>query len=156
MWCLYLKHIIFFSVGRDKVLKYWDADTFEQILTLEGHHQEIWGLAVTKQGDTVFTSSTDRSIRSWIQTEDQVFLEEEKERELEKMFEESTIKEKNLETQPQKIGDTADHGLEGDIESELVVKGRATKETLYAGERIIEALDLAKHEEEQWKEYKLM
>lgn len=27
--------------GKDKVLKYWDADKFEQLLTLDGHHGEV-------------------------------------------------------------------------------------------------------------------
>jgi U3 small nucleolar RNA-associated protein 12 len=31
----------FFSAGRDGVIKYWDADKFEKILTLEGHHEQV-------------------------------------------------------------------------------------------------------------------
>ena len=36
-----------FTVGKDKLLKYWDADRFEQLLSLDGHHGEVtsrlWG-----------------------------------------------------------------------------------------------------------------
>lgn len=27
--------------GKDKLVKYWDADKFEHLLTLEGHHAEV-------------------------------------------------------------------------------------------------------------------
>ncbi len=30
-----------FTVGKDKLLKYWDADRFEQLLSLDGHHGEV-------------------------------------------------------------------------------------------------------------------
>lgn len=45
----------FFTAGKDKLLKYWDADKFEHVLTLEGHHAEVWGLAVSKKGQFVVT-----------------------------------------------------------------------------------------------------
>ena len=31
----------FFSCGKDKMVKYWDADRFEQILSLPAHHAEV-------------------------------------------------------------------------------------------------------------------
>ncbi|KAL0409988.1 UNVERIFIED_CONTAM: putative WD repeat-containing protein C3D6.12 [Sesamum latifolium] len=67
-----------FSVGKDRLVKYWDADKFELLLTLEGHHSEVWCLAVGNRGDFLVTGSHDRSIRRWI---------EEKEKRLEEMFE---------------------------------------------------------------------
>ena len=36
----------FFTAGKDKIVKLWDGDTFEQVQVLEGHTQEIWGMAV--------------------------------------------------------------------------------------------------------------
>jgi WD40 repeat protein len=53
----------FFSASKDGYLKYWDADTFEHVLTLEGHQSEIWAMCVSSQGDFVVTGSHDRSIR---------------------------------------------------------------------------------------------
>lgn len=35
------------STSKDKTIKMWDGDKFEYILTLEGHHAEISGLAVS-------------------------------------------------------------------------------------------------------------
>lgn len=31
-----------FTTGKDKLVKYWDADKFEHIQTLKGHHGEVW------------------------------------------------------------------------------------------------------------------
>jgi U3 small nucleolar RNA-associated protein 12 len=64
-----------FSAGKDGVLKYWDADKFELLLTLEGHHAEVWCLAVSPHGDFVVTGSHDRSIRRWDRTEEPFFIE---------------------------------------------------------------------------------
>jgi U3 small nucleolar RNA-associated protein 12 len=30
-----------FSAGKDKLIKYWDCDKFEQIVTMQGHHGEV-------------------------------------------------------------------------------------------------------------------
>lgn len=64
-----------FSVGKDRLVKYWDADKFEMLLTLEGHHAEIWCLSVSSRGDFVVTGSHDRSIRRWDRTEEHLFIE---------------------------------------------------------------------------------
>ena len=37
------------------MVKYWDADKFEQLLALEGHHGEVWCLAVSSLGDFLIT-----------------------------------------------------------------------------------------------------
>ena len=44
-------------------MKYWDADKFEQLLALEGHHGPVWGLAVSHLGDMVVSCSGDRALR---------------------------------------------------------------------------------------------
>ena len=31
----------FFSAGKDRMIKYWDGDKFDQILTVPGHHGEV-------------------------------------------------------------------------------------------------------------------
>ncbi|KAI5424268.1 hypothetical protein KIW84_030456 [Lathyrus oleraceus] len=65
-------------VGKDRVVKYGHADKFEQLLTLEGNHADIWCLAVSSRGDFIVTGSHDRSIRHWDRTEEQFFIEEAK------------------------------------------------------------------------------
>jgi len=53
----------FFSAGKDGVLKYWDADKYENIMVLEGHQGQIWTMAISHLGDFVVTGSQDKSVR---------------------------------------------------------------------------------------------
>ena len=81
----------FWTVGKDKLLKYWDGDKvrtpaffigdsrltftqFENIQKLEGHHGEIWALAVSHHGKFVVTGSHDKSIRVWEKLDEPVRL----------------------------------------------------------------------------------
>lgn len=120
----------FFSASKDRIVKYWDGDKFEQIQKLDGHHGEIWALAVSRAGEFIVTASHDKSIRVWKQTDEQIFLEEEQDKELEELYE-STITT-SLEQ---------DEGI-GPEKSEVADAGKQTTETLMAGEKIIEALEL--------------
>ncbi|EJU06188.1 WD40 repeat-like protein [Dacryopinax primogenitus] len=136
----------FWSVGKDKVLKYWDGDKFENIQKFEGHHAEIWALAVAHNGQFVVTGSHDKSIRIWEKTDEPLFLEEERERELEEMYERGIADSMNREDQ-QVNGDTEVAG------AEATTVNKQTAETLMAGERIMEALDVADTERESWVQY---
>ncbi len=79
----------FWTVGKDNLLKYWDGDKvrggrraldfivdlhlqFENIQKLEGHHREVWALALSHHGNFVVTGSHDKSIRVWEKLEDPV------------------------------------------------------------------------------------
>lgn len=120
----------FFSASKDRLVKYWDGDKFEQVQKLEGHHGEIWALAVSRTGEFLVTASHDKSIRVWQQTDEQIFLEEEREKELEELYENTltTSLEQDEET--------------GQEKSEVAAAGKQTVETLMAGEKIAEALEL--------------
>ncbi|KAI9745193.1 MAG: hypothetical protein M1818_001471 [Claussenomyces sp. TS43310] len=120
----------FFSCSKDQMIKYWDGDKFEQIQRLDGHHEEIWALAVSRTGAFVVSASHDKSIRVWEQTDEQIFLEEEKEKELEELYE-STL--------TTSLG--VDQDEEGGNEA-VAAAGKQTVETLMAGEKIIEALEI--------------
>lgn len=136
----------FFSVSKDRVIKYWDGRKFEQIQKLEGHHGEIWALAVAHSGEFIVTASHDKSIRTWYQTDEQIFLEEEREKELEELYD-STL-QASLDK---------DDEAEGDEKPEAVAAGKQTIETLTAGEKIMEALDLGMEDLQlmrEWKETK--
>jgi U3 small nucleolar RNA-associated protein 12 len=119
----------FFSSSKDKTIKYWDGDKFEQIQRLDGHHGEIWALAVSRTGNFLVSASHDKSIRIWDQTDEQIFLEEEKEKELEELY------ENTLATSLEQDGDK-------DNEAEVGAVSKQTIETLTAGERIAEALEI--------------
>ena len=120
----------FFSASKDRIVKYWDGDKFEQIQKLTGHHGEIWALAVSRTGEFVLSASHDKSIRIWSQTDEQIFLEEEREKELEELYENTltTSLEQNEEA--------------GAENNEAVAAGKLTIETLMAGEKIAEALEV--------------
>ncbi|RCH87615.1 hypothetical protein CU097_004334 [Rhizopus azygosporus] len=130
----------FFTVSKDKTVKYWDGDKFENIMKLEGHHGEVWALVVAKHGSLVVTGSHDRSIRIWEKTDEQLFLEEEHERELEEMYENTLV------SQMEKAN------VNGD-DMEIDSAGKQTMETLKAGERLMEAMDIGDEEKNGWLAY---
>ncbi|KAF2270701.1 WD40 repeat-like protein [Lojkania enalia] len=123
------KHI-FFSASKDKMIKSWDGDKFEQIQRLKGHHGEIWAMAISRTGDFLVTASHDKSIRIWSRTDEAIFLEEERERELEELYESNLTN--SFEDEEQADGEQA----------EAVAASKQTISTLTAGERIAEALEL--------------
>lgn len=133
----------FFSASKDRMIKYWDGDKFEQIQRLDGHHGEVWALAVSRTGNFIVSASHDKSIRVWEQTDEQIFLEEEKDKELEELYE-STL--------------TTSLERDEDRTEEVGAPGKQTVETLMAGEKIAEALELGIDDLEivrQWEEAKI-
>lgn len=131
----------FFSASKDRMIKYWDGDKFEQIQKLEGHHGEIWTMVVSRTGEFLVTASHDKSIRIWQQTDEQIFLEEEREKELEELYENTLTT--SLEQDDEPNGKKA----------EVVAASKQTTETLMAGERIVEALELGIPDLETMREW---
>jgi len=72
----------FWTAGKDAKVKYWDGDRFVGVQTMKGHHGEVWALATGHHGRVVVTAGADRSIRVWEKTDEPLFLEEEREKEL--------------------------------------------------------------------------
>lgn len=116
----------FWTVGKDGKVKYWDGDKFVGVQTLEGHHGEVWALATGHHGRLLATAGADRSIRVWEKTDEPLFLEEEREKELEQLYESAAPATEEAST---------------GAEAEAVTK--TTTESLMAGERLMEALQLA-------------
>lgn len=137
------KHMVW-SASKDGVLKSWDGDKFEQIQKLEGHHGEIWAMAISRTGETVITASHDKSIRTWTVGDDLIFLEEERERELEEMYE-STLAQ-NMDR---------DFQGEEDADAEVAAASKQTISTLTHGEKIMEALEVGKEDLELMRQYQL-
>ncbi|KAI5079782.1 hypothetical protein GOP47_0005261 [Adiantum capillus-veneris] len=129
-----------FSVGKDCMVKYWDTDKFELLLTLEGHHAEVWCLAISSLGDFLVTGSHDRSIRRWDRTEEPFFIEEEREKRLEALFDAGQDSTTSVNELPN--GEIPEEGAVG-------LAGKQTQETVTAADSIIEALDLAESESER-------
>ncbi|KAI0638283.1 WD-repeat-containing protein [Trametes polyzona] len=144
----------FWTVGKDKLVKYWDGDKFENIQKLEGHHGEVWALAVSNHGKFVVTGSHDKSIRVWEKLDEPLFLEEERERELEALYETGIADSLNRADAPIGSGAPgADPGAATEGAAEATAVTKQTTETLMAGERIMEALELADGELDAQREY---
>jgi U3 small nucleolar RNA-associated protein 12 len=136
----------FWTAGKEGGVKYWDGDTWENILSLKGHHGEIWGMAQQSRGDWVASAGRDKSIRIWTRTDEQVFLEEEREKEVEELYEEGLVE--GLESS--RLDEDGDgEGME------VTQAGKQTVETLNAGERIVEALVLGREDRTVMEEYEL-
>ncbi|KAI0375739.1 WD-repeat-containing protein [Pilatotrama ljubarskyi] len=146
----------FWTVGKDKMVKYWDGDKFENIQKLEGHHGEVWALAVSHHGKFVVTGSHDKSIRVWEKLDEPLFLEEERERELEALYEAGVADTLNRADAPIGSGAPGATDPSASTAPDAAETGAVTKqttETLMAGERIMEALELADGEREAQREY---
>jgi len=143
----------FFSAGKDKLIKYWDADTFEPIMTLRAHHAEVWSLAISRNGELLASVSRDRSLRLWRRSEEQVFVNEEKEAEMEALFEEGV--EKQQQTEEAAEEEATALGLEGGAASASAMAGRRTIESVKGAERVLEALKVLDEEEERRAEHAL-
>lgn len=120
----------FFSAAKDGVVKHWDGDKFECIQKLAAHQSEVWCLCVSSDGLFVCSTSHDHSIRIWAAGDDQVFLEEEREKEMDELYEEDLLEGDDQE-KPEQDGDEVATGVQ-----------KQTMETLKAGEKLMEALDI--------------
>lgn len=94
-------------------------------------------MAVSQRGEYVVTGSHDKSIRIWEKTEEPLFLEEEREKELEEMYN----------------NDLPDSKPSGEDDDEAEAVSKATSESMMAGEKIMEAIELADAERETLKTY---
>ncbi|KAH7170747.1 WD40-repeat-containing domain protein [Dactylonectria macrodidyma] len=131
----------FFSSSKDRTIRYWDGDKFEQIQRLDGHHGEVWAIAISHTGNFLASAGHDKSIRVWDETEEQIFLEEEREREIEELY------ESTLTTSLERDPDAQDEN------GEVGAASKQTTETLMAGERIAEALEMGMADLNLLKEY---
>lgn len=138
-----------FSAGRDKLVKLWDADSFEPLLTLPGHSAEVWALAVSSGGEFLASSGRDRSIRTWSKTEEPFFVDEERERRLESMF------EQGLEDGPEWGGSKNGDGKKTEAPGEGAegLAGRRSVATLSAAEALVDALESCEAEEARLAEH---
>lgn len=137
-----------FSASKDGLLKTWDADKFLAVQKLSGHHSELWTMAVSRTGDFVVTASHDKSIRIWRLNDEPLFLEEEREKELEDLH------DRNLAETMDKDAAEADALDARDGETaEVASASKQTGATLTAGEKIIEALSMCTEDLDATTEY---
>ncbi|KAB0792110.1 hypothetical protein PPYR_14071 [Photinus pyralis] len=70
-----------FTCGKDGKVKEWDADTYNKIITLQGHVGEAWSLAVSPGGKHVVSSGADRVLRLYEKSDQPLVLQDEEEEE---------------------------------------------------------------------------
>lgn len=124
---------------------------------------------MSHHGKFVVTGSHDKSIRVWEKLDEpvraslkndssrahfimQLFLEEEREKELEKLYE-SGIADSMNKTHIRGEAGIAGAPVNNSSDTEFGAVTKQTAETLMAGERIMEALDIADKELETFKDY---
>lgn len=122
----------FFSCGKDGLVKYWDGRKFIQIQKLQAHFGEVWALAIANDGSFVVSASHDKTIRMWEMTDEPLFIEEERENELEEQYEENLVESLDRDLQDQ----------DGDEAEGTEAVSKHTIDSLKAGERLFEALDI--------------
>lgn len=59
--------------------KLGDVNVIPLLSSVQGHHQEVWCLALSPNGDYVVSASHDKSLRLWERTREPLILEEERE-----------------------------------------------------------------------------
>jgi WD40 repeat protein len=52
-------------VGRDRLVRLWDAATGEEFVRLPGHADYVYSLAFSPDGKTLVSSSGDTTLRLW-------------------------------------------------------------------------------------------
>lgn len=138
----------FFSAGKDGVIKYWDGDKFECIQKIPAHQSEVWCLVTSSDGSFVISTSHDHSIKLFSITNDQVFIEEEREKEMDEMYENTLLD--NLEEETAKAQEEEDDNQNS---SEVERISKQTIASLKAGERLMEALDIGTQDLDSMKAY---
>lgn len=117
------------TAGRDRELKLWDCDSYELITALKGHAAEILALGVSQDAAFLVTASSDKQLRFWKRTSEQLFLSEERAKELEDRFEQ--------EAEREDLQDAAGG------EAVTLRASRRTIESVRSTERLMEVLDEA-------------
>lgn len=135
----------FFSAGKDLLIKYWDGNKFEKILTLKGHQEEISSLAVSSSG-LLASCGIDQSIRIWEETNEELILEEEQEKELREMFDRDLI-----QINRNNFNNSKENSFFKDISGQKT--SLISIKTKNSGEKICLALDMITWELKRKKKY---
>uniref|UniRef100_A0AC35UC20 WD_REPEATS_REGION domain-containing protein n=1 Tax=Rhabditophanes sp. KR3021 TaxID=114890 RepID=A0AC35UC20_9BILA len=124
---------LFWSSGRDGVLKQWDAVKFVKIQTLKGHSGDVRCLAQSTDSKFIVSASSDKSIRCWDLTEEIIVLSEQEEMDREKEFEAKMVEEEDI--------------IPGDLRNqEADLANQKTIESIKNYEDIVDALMIVREE----------
>jgi U3 small nucleolar RNA-associated protein 12 len=62
----------FFSCSKDKIIRYWDGDSFDLILEFSDFFGDIWSLDINSHGTVLLSVSADQSIKIYELTKEAV------------------------------------------------------------------------------------
>jgi len=150
----------FFTCSKDKTVRFWDGDRFQQILLMRGHASEVNCLAVSSNGAFVLSGGMDRQVRVWERTKDIVFPNEEREREMEEMFDkvDGARREENTADALMNAEKDGEEGLDADEEdNDQPQSAAAVKKSVLSvssGDRIMEAVEMADKESKEIASYR--
>lgn len=107
---------------------------------------EIWSIDINLQGTTVLISSSDKSIKLFELTKEQVVIETENEKRIEEQMEDDLMKELNMPN-------TVTNPLNKDISGVVPIKKNL--ENLTISEELIESIDVCENYKEEIYQYEL-
>eukprot|EP01028_Stygiella_incarcerata_P000409 TRINITY_DN104_c0_g1_i1.p1 TRINITY_DN104_c0_g1~~TRINITY_DN104_c0_g1_i1.p1 ORF type:complete len:969 (-),score=295.10 TRINITY_DN104_c0_g1_i1:144-3050(-) len=128
----------FVTTSRDGSVKFWDGDSYDHVQTISRGKYEMWALGVSSDGSTIVVAGHDRALHTYERTEEQLFVEEEREKEDDRAF------EVELEKDSRVLSTIAERE---ETESGAVVK--PTAESITTSDRLMEAIETAESEEEK-------
>ena len=140
--CFIPKTHYFFTAGKDKLIKYYDGDKFVQITKLTGHLSDVTSLAISKNGGFLLSSSNDKSVKIWERTDEQIFLEEEREKEADESLDAS------LMSRMDELAVDA-----GDAVEDLPTRDSRSLSSMHHSEKLYEILELVAEHKATQKEY---
>ncbi|CRH01446.1 U3 snoRNA-associated small subunit rRNA processing protein, putative [Plasmodium relictum] len=122
------------SISRDGYIKMWDAVKFECICTIDGSFGILTSLVINYNDDFFLTSGTHKSIRYWKRGDDLIFLEEERDKELNLQIEKEAVRN--------------DLAYPSSVEKNVLLNKATIKtiETIKSSEKLIEYLDIIDEE----------
>jgi U3 small nucleolar RNA-associated protein 12 len=126
---------------------------------MDEHHMAVWTIAISTTGAFLVSAGADRSLRLYERTREPFFLDEEKEKRLDSMFEDNAGVEMDEEDRrnSERVNLENNNGDNTDALNITVAEsglaGRRTMETLDSADKIAAAVDLAKHELERVAAY---
>jgi len=147
---------LFFTAGKDGSVRHWDGDRFVQVHQCNGHAGPVWGVAIDQRGLLVASVGADRSVRTWERSDEQVFLDEERDAEAEATMDADIAARADAddpmgEGVPEAPGADGAPGRAAAPESTAV--GGGSRESVSAADRLLGALSLAAEVRNAWSEY---